>query len=67
VSELEAVRRFANPKDRGFIKSRELRASVYEFLKSHSSSRPSVERGDEETVVRAGGDIIMHVINLEHH
>ncbi len=69
VDELEAVRRFANPEDKGSITDRGLRSTVYEFLKSRSSSRPSVQRDEDrkETIVSATGDILVHVIKLEHH
>jgi serine/threonine protein kinase len=69
VPELEAVKGFANPKDRGAIASPGLRTAVDQFLKAHSSTAPSVERDQEkkETVVRANGEILVHVIKLEHH
>ena len=69
VAELEAVKGFANPRDRGVIKSPGLRTAVNEFLKAHSPSSPSVERDDDkkETLVRANGEILVHVIKLEHH
>jgi len=40
-----------------------------QFLKAHSLPAPSVERDQEkkETVVRANGEILVHVIKLEHH
>jgi len=63
------IKGFANPRDRGIISSPGLRMAVNEFLKAHSSSRSSVERdeGNKETVVRANGEILVHVIKLEHH
>jgi serine/threonine protein kinase len=69
VPELEAVKGFANSKDRGIISSPGLRTAVNEFLKAHSTSSPSVERDEDkkETVVKAKGDILVHVIKLEHH
>ncbi len=69
VDELEAVKGFVNPKERGFVASPEMRSAVYEFLKSHSSSKPGVERDEvkKETIVRASGDMLVHVIKLEHH
>ena len=45
VPEMEAVKGFANPKDRGVISSPGLRTAVNEFLKAHSSSNASVETG----------------------
>jgi serine/threonine protein kinase len=69
VPELEAVKGFANSKDHGIIGSPGLRTAVNEFLKAHSTSSPSVERDEDkkETVVKAKGDILVHVIKLEHH
>ncbi len=69
VPELEAVKGFANPKDRGVISSPGLRAAVNEFLKAHSSPGASVERNEEtkDTLVRVNGEILVHVIKLEHH
>jgi serine/threonine protein kinase len=69
VPELEAVKGFANRKDRGVVSSPGLRTAVSEFLKAHSSSKPTVERNEDkkETVVRAPGEILVHVIKLEHH
>jgi serine/threonine protein kinase len=69
VPEMEAVKGFANSKDRGVVSSPGLRTAVNEFLKAHSSTKSSVERDEDkkETVVRANGEILVHVIKLEHH
>lgn len=69
VPELEAVKGFANSKDRGVITSPGLRTAVDQFLKAHSSGAPSVERDQDkkETIVRANREILVHVIKLEHH
>ena len=69
VPELEAIKGFANSKDRGVISSPGLRTALNEFLKAHSSSKVSVERDQDkkETVVRANVEILVHVIKLEHH
>jgi len=69
VPELEAVKGFANPKDRGAIGSRGLRTAVSQFLTAHSSSNPSLVRDQDkkETIVRANSEILLHVIKLEHH
>lgn len=69
VPELEAIKGFANSKDRGVISSPGLRTAVNEFLRSHSASSPSVERDHDkkETVVSANSEILVHVIKLEHH
>jgi len=69
VPELEAVKGFANARDRGVISSPGLRSAVNEFLKVHSTSKPAVERDEDkkETIVKAVGEILVHVIKLEHH
>jgi serine/threonine protein kinase len=69
VPEMEAIKGFANPRDRGIISSPGLRTAVNEFLKAHSTPGASVERDGEkkDTLVRANGEILVHVIKLEHH
>jgi len=69
VPEMDAIKGFANAKDRGVISSPGLRTAVNEFLKAHSSSSPSVERDQDkkETIVKANSGILVHVIKLEHH
>jgi hypothetical protein len=69
VPELEAVKGFANKKDRGVISSPGLQTAVNQFLKAHSSSSPAVERDQDkkETLVSSNGAILVHVIKLEHH
>jgi serine/threonine protein kinase len=69
VPELEAVKRFANPKDRGLIKDAGLNARVEEFLKAHSDPKAIIEKDDElkQTSLKIGGDLLVHAIKLEHH
>jgi serine/threonine protein kinase len=69
VPELEAVKGFANAKDRGVVSSPALSTAVNEFLRAHSTPAASVERDGEkkDTLVRARGEILAHVIKLEHH
>jgi len=69
VPELEAVKGFANAKDLGVIGSPGLRTAVNEFLKAHSTAKPAVERDEDkkETIIKADGEILVHVIKLEHH
>ncbi len=69
VPQLDAVKGFGNPEDRGVISSPGLRTAVNEFLKAHSSPGALVERNEEtkETLVRANGEILVHVIKLEHN
>ena len=67
LDEMESLKRFANPKDRGSVAKSES-GSLSEFLKSHRSTNASVERPEDkaETTVRASGDILVHLISLSH-
>jgi serine/threonine protein kinase len=69
VPEFEAVRQFANPKDQGLIKDTDLNTRVQEFLKAHSSAKPTLEKDDElkETSLSIAGPVLVHAIKLEHH
>lgn len=69
VPELEAVKGFANPTDRGVVSSPGLRAAVNEFLRAYTTPSVTVARDEEKkaTLVRANGAILVHVIKLEHH
>jgi len=70
IPDLEATKQFANEKDRGVINSPGLDRSVKDFLsKTRSASKPTVEKDDvsKETRVKANGDIVVHVLALDHH
>jgi serine/threonine protein kinase len=69
VPELEAIKSFANSRDRGIISTPGLRTSVNEFLKAHSTPSGLVKRDEnkKDTLVTANGEILVHVIKLEHH
>ncbi|HXI90655.1 MAG TPA: protein kinase [Blastocatellia bacterium] len=70
IPDFEATKQFANEKDRGVINSPGLDRSVKDFLsKTRSGSKPTVEKDDasKETRVKANGDIVVHVLALEHH
>ena len=69
VPELEEVKGFANPKDRGVIGSPGQRSALNEFLKAHTSPGAAIERNQEtkDTLVTAKGEILVHVIKLEHN
>jgi serine/threonine protein kinase len=68
LDELEQLKRFANTKDRGSVAEFE-GGRLSEFLKTHRSTNASVERSEDkpETIVRANGDILVHLISLSHH
>jgi serine/threonine protein kinase len=69
IPALEAVKEFANPRDRGLISKPELNNAVRDFLQAHQSARPLVERDEDtkEVVLKGTGDILTHLLRLEHH
>ena len=69
IVELEAVKRFANPKDRGVINDPGLNKAAKGFLEAHASAHADIERKDDrkETIVSIKGDLLVHLIRLEHH
>jgi serine/threonine protein kinase len=69
VPELEAVKQFANLKDRGLIKDADLNTRVQKFLTAHSGAKPTLEKDDElkQTSLRIVGDVLVYSIKLEHH
>ncbi len=69
VRELEAIKRFANPKDKGVINEPDLSESVKAFLATHSATKPTVRKAEEQkaTNITASGNLLVHLIRLEHH
>lgn len=69
IPTLEALKGFANPRDRGLIGDPDLNNAVRDFLQAHQSPRPALERdGDKkEVVIKATGAILVHLLKLEHH
>lgn len=68
VPELEPVRLFANRVNQGLITDQALRDAVQAFLQTHSGRKPTAERHKErkETTLEVPGDLMLHLINLEH-
>jgi serine/threonine protein kinase len=68
IPDLESVRAFANPTTQGLITDAATRDAAQSFLKNHSESKPTVEQNEErkETTLTARGDVLVHVIQLEH-
>ncbi len=69
VPELEAVKQFANRKDRGLINNAGLNTRVQEFLRGHSDAKATLEKDEElkQTSLRIAGPVLVHAIKLEHH
>jgi serine/threonine protein kinase len=67
IPELEALKRFANPVDRGLISPVDHRQALQSFLTQHSPSAPKIEKQEQQTIIKAPGSVLVHVIKLEHH
>lgn len=70
VSELEAVRSFVTQEHKGTVADPVRAKAVATFLNArYSSSTPNVEKDKtkKQTVVKATGDVLVNVIELEHH
>jgi hypothetical protein len=69
IPALEAVKGFANPRDRGLIGDPELNDAVRDVLRAHQSSQPVAVRDEDkkEVVLKSPGAILTHLLKLEHH
>ena len=69
VTELEAVKGVVNPDDKGAISDSDQLKAVQEFLDKYSSPKPHVEKSAsrKETEVKRKGDVLVHLMELEHH
>ncbi len=69
VAELEAVKKWVNPRDRGTIKDHHEAAAITDFLARHSTPNMEVIRdpSSRESVLHGRDDILVRLIKLEHH
>ena len=67
VSELESLKEFVNKQKRGLITDDARNKSIHEFLATHSTTKPSLEKGDLLTTLKVPGKFLLHPIRLEHH
>jgi len=69
IPALEAVKEFANPRDRGLINDPDRNNAIRNFLQAHQSPRPVAERDvdKKEVLITSNGDILAHLLRLEHH
>lgn len=68
VAELEAARRFVNPRERGEIRDEPLNRALREFIASHAAPPPEVRKDEaaRQTNVAGRGDVLVHPIPLLH-
>lgn len=69
VKELEPLKSWANPTDRGEIKQPDQIKTLRDFLATHSARKPEVtpDLARRQTTVKITGDILVMLINLEHY
>jgi serine/threonine protein kinase len=68
VAELDALKKWANDRDRGEVKDPAQARAVQEFLnKYYPASKPEAERDDLQTDLKGGRDgLLVHLVKLEH-
>jgi len=69
VTELEAVKKWVNPRDKGTIGDIQQVATVREFLAKHFTSKPQVQKDEanKRTILRGPGEVLVNLMKLEHH
>jgi len=68
IPDLEPIRGFVNDETKGLITDSSVRDRVQQFLRSHSTDKPTVEQNAEQrqTRITSASDILVHAIDLEH-
>jgi class 3 adenylate cyclase len=66
VAELEALKRWANPKDKGEIKDPTQISAVQAFLAKAGAAKPAVEKDEQQTTIKGESEVLVHLIKLEH-
>jgi serine/threonine protein kinase len=69
VPELEAVKGVINPKDKSEIRDADQAKAVKLFLEKHSSDKPEAQKdsANKQTNLKGKGDVMVHLMELEHH
>jgi serine/threonine protein kinase len=69
VPELEAVKGVINEKDKGEVGDADQAKAVKSLLEKHSSDKPDVQKDstNKQTIVKGKGDVLVHLMELEHH
>jgi serine/threonine protein kinase len=67
IPAFEALKKYAGPRTGGLITNPAENKLVQDFLATHSTDKPQVERGDTLTTVRATGKVLVYPLKLEHH
>jgi hypothetical protein len=69
VKELEAVTNAVNDQDQGAIKDAGKTRAVRDFLQQRSTPKPEVvkDSAKKQTIVKMKSDVLVNVVELEHH
>ncbi|HEY0545774.1 MAG TPA: serine/threonine-protein kinase [Pyrinomonadaceae bacterium] len=67
VPELENVKGVANPQDKGVVTNPAQAKALQDFFNRHASPKPSFEKDKKRTIVKANGDVLVNLVELEHH
>ncbi|MBV9957613.1 MAG: protein kinase [Acidobacteria bacterium] len=67
VPELENVKGVANPQDKGVITNSMQAQALQDFFNEHAAPKPSFEKDRKRTIVKANGDVLVNLVELEHH
>ena len=64
---LEAAKGYASERTRMLIPIPSVNRDVQKFLNDSSLPKPTSERGDQQTTLKATGEVLVYPIKLEHH
>jgi serine/threonine protein kinase len=67
LPELEVTKGFASERTRMLITDSQQNRDLQNFLNNTSLPRPTSERGDSQTTLKAPGKLLVYPIKLEHH
>jgi len=67
VPELESVKEFVGTQTRGLVTDVARSKAIEDFLASHSTTKPALEKGDLLTTLKAPGKVLLYPVRLEHH
>jgi len=69
VAELEAVKGVLNPTDKGEISDSAQAKAVQQLLEKHSADKPEAQKDSakKQTDLKGKGDVLVHLLELEHH
>jgi hypothetical protein len=69
VGDLEALKKWANPTDRGEIKDAASTGSLRDLLTNNAAAKPQIEKDEvnKRTTIKGQGELLIKLINLEHH